>query len=78
MNAARGKTGPSHLVAGQHDFSADGWSYHRHSRWSPSRADLHHRKYGGHRLGEFVPTRYFRGHVAKENRVARGTVSKDG
>jgi ribosomal protein S19 len=22
----------------------------------------------GHRLGEFVPTRYFRGHIAKEKR----------
>jgi small subunit ribosomal protein S19 len=23
----------------------------------------------GHRLGEFVPTRYFRGHVSKEKKV---------
>jgi small subunit ribosomal protein S19 len=25
----------------------------------------------GHRLGEFVPTRYFRGHVAKEKSARR-------
>ena len=25
----------------------------------------------GHKLGEFAPTRYFRGHAAKERRTAR-------
>ncbi len=30
----------------------------------------------GHRLGEFVPTRYFRGHIVKEKRSGSGSGGK--
>ena len=62
MNASNSKPDDPHVVAHLDDLPRDGRPHHRRPRRAQARARVRVESMVGHKLGEFAPTRTYRGH----------------